>query len=831
MKKIYSRLMMSAILAGAALSASAQTPVITPVREAQTKLSYVTFTFGENDVVTLVDDSKECGVIIPGDMMSTWPRVISSIEEGEGGKDNIVIVGVAGDFGSFGELTNDYKTPDSYNFGIQPGTIKVNGVTVNTPIQKTYKIYSEEAYAAIDPEKYNVQPKSDVLEAIDKIVVTFPNAKEVKEAGYPNASITDSDGGGVFRLITSVTGNAFTIEVKDPIKVAGNYIVTIPAAALIVDGDILANDIVLQYSVVNDGPSFEASVTPAPGTVFDFGNQIFAEFKDGQVLDYKPTGTDACIYLQKATGDGSYERVITFMETMTSVKSNTISLTISPEVEITSGEYQLVFAEGCYTLDGIKGDEIVLDYTVKAVTPAFAPKAKEVTELTTIEVSFPGFTEVKEFTEAMAVAKLVNAANGEFASQARCSVIDNVATFAIVDAASLVAGQSYTLTIDPYFFELDGLLYGKGIQNTWFYMPEAPAFTDSVAPAAGSKFTSLSTVTVAIAPAVADETIVVAAAEIETSNAPYLTVDGTRMATAQKFDITDNVMTIDFGTFAEAGAVEVIVPGAAYTVNGIPGSDLVYDYTIATVKYSVSPKANEITEGEFKGITLTFAEGAEVKELGYSTYLVDVAGDSHRVYTSVKDNAYIIDAIDSLTTGVYTFIIPANTLSVDGVVITDIMSFTKSYTPDVPELAYTATPSSGSTVAELSVITVAFAEGSEVVLVEGETTQIMPKVIDADGWPAYLFGYSAAANVLTIDISANPFKAEGPCSIVIPGKGYTVNGEAGFDIVLNYTIDPEAGIATITTANGSAIYTVSGVKVAKAVRGINIINGKKVIVK
>lgn len=825
MKKIYSNTLMAAVIAGAAFSASAQMQTeasytVTPAREKVSSISNIIFTFPEDMEVTIIDDDADSNVLfgtIPEIYWGDGVRIVCSAE------DNMFIVSPAA---TFGGLTDE----GNYTLMIPEKTFALNGVPYTKGIQMNYEI--DNSY---EPEKYTVAPKANVLDAIEEIQINFPNATEVKEnyAAFP--TITDAKG-VTYANFPSVSGTTYTIKAKESIKTAGNYVVTVPAAALIVDGATLSDDIVLQYSVVNDGPDFEANIFPAPGKLFEFGSQIVVEFKGGEVPDYQPTGTNECIYLQKAVvdeeGNTSYERVITFMPEQTLVKANTISLIISPEQEIASGNYQLVFGAGCYSLDGTAGEELTFDYTIQAVNPTFAPKAAEVTELTKIIVGFPGFTEVKEFTEANAVAKLINAKTGEFASTLISSVVDNTVEFIVKDQEALVAGQSYTLTIDPYYFELDGQIYNKGISQTWFYMPELPEFGDEVTPADGSKFTQLSVVTVKFAAPEGAEAVTVTLNELSTLTAPYITVDGERMGTAQKVDLNEGLLTLDFGQFSEAGEAVVTIPGALYNINGIPGIDLTYNYTIADVKYSISPKANEITEGTFDGLTFTFAEGAEVKELAYEVRIYNLAGEAIRCLTSVESNVYTIKAIDELAAGIYTFVIPANTLSVDGVVINNDITITKMYTPDVLEAEYTAEPASGSTIAAITNITVTFADDAVVAInSEATTLAIMPKLIDNEGWESFLPGFNAEGNKLTIDCSDYPYTAPGSATVVFQGTGYTLNGKPGFDIMLTYTIDPESGIANVTVANGADIYTVSGVKVAKAVRGINIINGQKVIVK
>ena len=52
-------------------------------------------------------------------------------------------------------------------------------------------------------------------------------------------------------------------------------------------------------------------------------------------------------------------------------------------------------------------------------------------------------------------------------------------------------------------------------------------------------------------------------------------------------------------------------------------------------------------------------------------------------------------------------------------------------------------------------------------------------------------------------------------------------------IVLTFTVDTTTGISNVTVngKNTEAIYTLGGMKVNRLVKGINIINGKKVLVK
>lgn len=659
------------------------------------------------------------------------------------------------------------------------------------------------------------------VKKLESVIISF-DASKVEETN--TAFPTLSNAAENFRTTTEILGvSIYKVNVMEKLT-PGDYTLTIPAGTLnITDayGTSTATneEIKLNYTVVAT-PTSELNIVaePANGATVMSLTEVKVTVEDATTVEYKPESRETMAVFYRGN-----EYQTGFMNAKN--EGNSMTFSIDSYYTQTAGQYKLVIPEGSVIIDGKASDsDIELNYTVEGANFSIAPKADEVTELTSVVITFPS---AKEIVEKVTDGVTVIGPDNETV-RIYTSAKDNQFTIELVKQNELTPGM-YQFTIKGGTLEVDGELYKEDITFNKLYMPELPEYTLVINPTQGSKVNGLQNFTVKFE---GEDITVAIASEIDGGNAPYIYSGSERISTANVVELKDNELTIGFGAEIDAaGNYFLVIPGNLYTINGIPGIDEWINYeVVAALNYTINPKQGEVMEAELLNIEITFPEAKEIVEVGYNT-TVKCGDETVLSNMTVNGNVIKFNLRGTLAAGWYTYTIPAGTLSIDGAVYDKDIVVTILYTPEEEEVSYTTVPAQGSNVDSISEIVVTFDEGAEVAVIVESTPQA-PYISKGSERVTTITNVTAAANVMSIKTAA-PIVEEGSYTITIPGTGYTVNGMAGQDITIDVVCNgSQSSISAISAANGQGtIYTIGGVKVAKASKGLYIINGKKVIVK
>lgn len=337
-----------------------------------------------------------------------------------------------------------------------------------------------------------------------------------------------------------------------------------------------------------------------------------------------------------------------------------------------------------------------------------------------------------------------------------------------------------------------------------------------------------------------------------TPDCPYLTLNGTRIGSVgslSDINVKGNTVTYSITNKEEkpleaAGTYQFIVPAAAYKLDGKPGTDLVFNYTIsasdATLERTIDPAEGDV-DG-LDGITVSFNKATKVEIAEGKSNATTLKNGSSDVAITTEvfgSNKYLIKVADNAADadGTYTLTIPAGTLNVDGLENKEIkVVYNVKHVVGENE---TIDPVEGSYSA-LSAFTVTFVNATDVATVKNAAK---PYLLASGGNTTTVKNVTAKeSNKLYMPLSSE-LTTEGSYTLVIPAGSYTVDGENGTELRFEYTISSDAsGIGSISAdgSEGMDVYSISGVKIAEKAstlsvsglaKGIYVINGKKYIVR
>lgn len=579
MKKIYTTLM----LAAAAFSASAQDYTVWPANDATVaEFTKVIFTFGENDDIEVGDD--EYLLLLDSNYESY--NVVGSVGEAD---NQFVVCYFNRQQGSM-DGASTLSTKGSYNLSIGAGAFKINGVANEN---MNYKFTIDPAY--VSPFTYTINPKEPVVSKIEKIKITFPKATEVTENGLNTTSLRDEREVGV-RLNTSIEGNVYTIAPFEAVTTQGSYVLTVPANTLKIDGTVFGEEIIMQYMVSPEEGDFTVVASPAEGNIYSFGKDIKVTFEGASTVAYTPTDTPEAISMKRLSsgeeGDEGETVIGSVLPYALTIDGNTISFNLPEGFPFVAGTYEVTIPAAGIKVDGANpADDIILTYNLKNLIASWNPKAPEVEELTTIAVTFPEISTLAEDVTAGDI--VVKDVNLDAIILSNAVIMTNKVEITLRDQNQLVAGHSYQAIIPAGYLIMDGEVYNNELTNTYLYTPELPEFTNTTTPAEGT-VTALSTIDVTFVPAEvaegeeAPEFTLAIASELGTTNAPFLSINDSRVATATAVSVEGLTISIAFNALSENGQYTLTVPGELYTINGIPGDLLTFTYTLEAEENSIS---------------------------------------------------------------------------------------------------------------------------------------------------------------------------------------------------------------------------------------------------
>lgn len=564
MKKIFA----SIVLAAAALSVSAQDYTMWPADNSTVKeFSQLVITYDSAlDEVTAANVNKITMIRI--DDYSFAESAVTATTQG-----NQIII----------KPTAPITVKSKYGIQFEAGAYKVNGIP---NADTSYNISIDPTYAS--PFTYTVQPKAPVLDKIEKIVITFPNATEVAENGY-GTSLRDQLGVGA-RLRTSVEGNAYIIEPFEPVTAQGNYVLDVPVNTLKVDGALFGDVISMQYEVVPAEAEIEIIATPAEGTIYSFGKDIKVTFEGATTVAYVPSDAPEAISMKRLSsgeeGDEGETVLGSVMPNALTINGNSISFDLPEGFPFVAGIYEVTIPAAGIKIDGESPEaDIVLTYTLKTLVANWQPKAQVVSELPMFKVTFPDATEVTEDVTAGDI--IVKDVDADAVIRSHSSLVGNAVEIALVDQSLLVAGHSYQAIIPAGYLSLDGEVYNMALTSSQvLYSPELPEFSVTTVPAEGTTVTSLSSIAATFA--AEGEITLTLAAELGTDNVPYLSLGADRVATATAVTAEGLTINMTFNTVSENGEYTLTIPGELYSINGIPGDALFFNFTVVADEDSIS---------------------------------------------------------------------------------------------------------------------------------------------------------------------------------------------------------------------------------------------------
>lgn len=615
--------------------------------------------------------------------------------------------------------------------------------------------------------------------SLTTIAVEFTGVETVAEtySAFP----TVSNGTQNFRNGTSISGNVYTVELREATP-AGAYTLTIPANAITLDGVALDETITLHYTVASSATGYtHMTVNPAEGRVTEV-NAITVTLEGATTASYIANSTETATHL---TRNG--EQIVTFMPFNTVIQGNTLTFTPwGPQTE--SGEYKLVIPANSIAADGTAVEATTFTYTIFVPEVTATPTPGAVTSLSQVDFTFAGVTELVE--NNYSGVSFTDAAGN--AVRYVTSISGNVFTVRPIDTPA--AGE-YTVTVAPGTIICDGTSYDREITATYTVTPEAPEFTATPSIANGAEVFGFSSMAITF-----DGVTTLASTIDSTEKCPYITDgEGNRIRTITSTPIEGNVMTITpYEAITEAGTYTLTVPGIGYTVDGAVGRDLTFTFSVKAVNFTVTPAE---AVNALSAMSFTFADYTAVSEVGYDVMLRDAAGNAIRVRSSVEGNVYTVNAIDTITAaGNYTLTIPANTIALDGV--TYPVAISQVFTVAAPEINVVATPAAGAEVFVLSGVTLTF-EGATTVASTIDATEKCPYIVNGKGDRITTITSPKIDGNVMVVAPYMPIAEAGEYTVVIPGIGYTVDGVAGTDLSytynvkgLYYTMEPKAGKVT-----------------------------------
>lgn len=652
----------------------------------------------------------------------------------------------------------------------------------------------------------SVDPALDVVETLETINITFEGADEAAWAvtGTENApymvDVVSGERVATFFKMAA-EDNVLSFGFYDEFTKKGEYQIVIPAGSYTLNG-AAGPEITLKYEVLG---LTGVSVEPAVNTLTEL-SFVKIVFNEAETVTVGELDTNNCPYIEYVNEEGEHELR---HRLQAEAYGNTLFVHTFNNSAITEpGEYVVVVPGTCYFLDGEAGEDMEFIYTI--VEPSYpevdlgvTPATDVIETLDTIELTFGGVDIVKwNVTGTENAPYVVDLDGNRWATFTNLSGLGNTLSLGLASEFDVKGEYNVIIPEGSYVF---GGIYqdmpGKQIVLKYEVLGVGGI---TVEPAVNT-LTELALVKITFNEAKE----VTLAEELGTLNSPYVdfvTEDGERQRRHTLVpEAHGNALflhTFNSSPINEPGEYIVVLPGACYFLDGEAGEDIELGYTIVEPSYpevdlSVNP-ATDVVE-TLDTIEVTFG-GVDVVEWAVTgtenaPYMVDEEGNRVATFYQLSGlgNMLSMSFNDEFAMkGNYTIIIPEGSYVLQGIYRgMPGKEITLHY--EVLGLGGYSVEPAVDKVTELHVITLTFNDAKTVTLAEDLGTLNCPYIDyvneEGDRETRHRLRADVAGNKLVLNTFNNAAITEpGEYFVVIPGSTYFLDGEAGEDIELNYTI-------------------------------------------
>ncbi|MDE6291366.1 MAG: hypothetical protein K2M16_07525 [Muribaculaceae bacterium] len=782
---------------------------VEPATSVVTEIQNVRFTFNDNDVVTLTDDwGTDHGAIL-------YLETEQGLE-----RRGTLFPSVAGNTLLL-TMNSPIYEPGEYVIEVSPNCVLLDGKLYDEIIRARYTVV-EPAYPEVD---LSVFPASNIVETLDKIEVTFGGVDVVTWAvtGTENAPYMVDQNGDRIATFTVLggQGNMLSLGFYEEFSKKGEYTVVIPEGSYVLEGiyhGMPGKGLTLNYQVLGIGG---LTVDPAVDVLNEL-KYIKVTFNDAEVVTLADDlGTDNTPYVDYVTADGVRERRHTLFP---NVSGNTLHLTTMYDPIYEPGEYVVVVPGSCYFLDGNPGETFELIY--KIVEPSYPevelsvnPAVDVVETLDTIEVTFGGVEIVEWVVTGTENAPYLRDMDGNrWATFSQLSGLGNMLSLGFLNEFAVKGEYEVVIPEGSYVFQ--GIYHGMPGNEIVLHYEVLGVGGITVEPAVNT-LTELSLVKITFN----DAQAVTLSENLGTDNTPYVDYvneEGVRERRHTLYpEVAGNALYLRTmnDPIIEEGEYIVVLPGSCYFLDGNEGETIELGYTIIEPTYpeielSVNPAVDVVETLDTIEVTFGGVETVEWAVTGTENapYMVNEEGNRVATFSQLGGlgNMLSLGFYDEFTKkGNYTIIIPEGSYVLQGEYHgMPGKEITLHY--EVLGIGGISVEPAVDTVMELQYVSITFNDATEVTLAEDLGTGNTPYVaiVNEEGereYRATLFP-DVAGNLLALRTMYEPITEPGQYVVVVPGTTYFLDGAAGFDIELNYTVTGDGKIKyTVNPADGSQL--------------------------
>jgi uncharacterized protein (DUF1330 family) len=744
----------------------------------------------------------------------------------------------------------------AYQLRIPGAAYSVDGV------QGEDLVFDYDIVASAKTIEYTVTPvagKDGKVSTIIPITITFPNALSVvdnpKADYYTQYAYVEYNsaraGWGEIPAEINTQSNSIIAFIEESDRNSGEFRITIPAGTYLVDG-VESPEIVETFDYLLPLSDF-VTIDPAEGEVESLQTFVLTFPKNSLVAaNISASAAPALANSENTLFSWDDSNVATY-----SVEGNKLTLTTKAEVAI-AGKYELTIPGAAYTTDGVEGRDLTFAYTIvtsaKTVEYIISPVADEdgfVEAVSPITVTFPNATAVADNPNADYYSQYAyveyNSARAGWGEIPVTVQLQGHDILLYLEESDQIPGE-FKLTIPAGTYLVDGVENTEIVATFNVDYPYA-----SITPKEG-EVASLEDFTIEFPKAdKLDYTITsdAYATLVDVSEDPEVLV-----ATIKAAKVEGNKVYFKLAELLKAaGEYELRVPGAAYTLDGVQGQDLVFKYSIAAaanaLEYTITPAdGDSITALDKVVIEFPNASKVALDDSNWELYpAIEVYNEAWEDWDDLSAEAEVegnqiiltIPSWVTLTNGDYRVSVPAGIVTVDHIALEEAISSKFNLQIPVPEFTTTIDPEEG-VVSSLGEFNITF-NGVEVAL-NNYTSDTKYYIESEAGIKIYsteaFINYDAEGAPLYI--AFNNITTEGEYELVLPANSYKVDGVLGNELRFKYTVGTTTAISSIFTDGVESVdvYDLRGVRVlsnakAEDLRNLNtnvyIINGQKYLIR